>query len=678
MSEEAHQDQTPWFWDELSAEEREIYHEFNKHETFRQVAAANADNGNSQAVKQILANLYSSQQDAERQGEQKATRPDLGPAARAPETDEQHARKEDVARRRESEAAEEPQETPEVRVARVSTSLKNEPAAERAERLEREQKGKRRTKSASKTKKSETEPTADTERKKRHRRKATGNRPRSRPSTKPAGATDKASDHKALEEAETTPAILRALARLLWKDRNGEECPDKYIPTEADLCGRSVDSPASPYDEASKRLDAILADRTKGMEEEIFQGEDPKQYHWAWGKIFKQRLFATLLAVEADGRVHCPPSTILEDIESVHRRWLAMPNGPDHPLAPIVESWQQRPLPTEADGRKKTILGTSFIKEPHHKEDTAPSLDVGIPGLIPHPPDLFSPQPAVPSLIRTLLTTNVNVKQRVGRTPLSAVLWLEGLVNVRTEVRDGRLHTLELTRREICKWAGWKPSNWQADYAQRQTNALFQMNQTRVSIGEGWYVPLIVQYVEGPHLDSRVSVLVRLPPESQVGPQVPRTILRRLIPSSLAWIGFLNICIHLDRYGARNGKLIQPTRPKVIRNEQGQILDANDQPVVYKSGKPVKRWSDNRAVPTGDREENPARTRYPTLGKNQLIALFYPLNPPVNAEDRRDKWSKTKTAIKRITREDGIVVEETGHGWRIMPGPWSYQSNDPF
>ena len=125
--------------------------------------------------------------------------------------------------------------------------------------------------------------------------------------------------------------------------------PQEHIPTEVDLCGWMAAIPLRPSAAAIKQLDAVLADLKKLNEEVFFQGENPEQYHWMWDSLGGHRLVFWAVRRRSRRRLQLLSRRDLREYrKSVHRAWLAMPDGrPDHPLAPIVKSWQQRPSQVE-------------------------------------------------------------------------------------------------------------------------------------------------------------------------------------------------------------------------------------------------------------------------------------------------------------------------------------------
>ncbi|MDE2734564.1 MAG: hypothetical protein OXI72_09250 [Gemmatimonadota bacterium] len=462
-------------------------------------------------------------------------------------------------------------------------------------------------------------------------------------------------------------AILAEVARNVWKrNHDGADCPPEQIPTEAQLCAWLAEVPASILKEVSERLDALLGDPyyEGGTRAWTATGHTPTPF------------LAAIVQYSDD------VSAFALDLVYVHEQWTEHDRPrPKHPLGPIVEAWQERPTPVDPDRRSKPILAKTLLQRIDRDTPPAPALDVvDVPGLVPYQSELFRPERGdVPGLLKTLHELEIDMPGRRGRAPMTAVLWLEGLLSIPTQYRDGRLHVLPFTRKELYRdWAGCDPRNWDRRDLARQDEALARMSSARVSVGEGWYVPLIVQAVEGPQLNHGVSVLARLPPEAQQGPALPRRILRALIPSKLAWLGFIGLCAHFDRYGSTGGKLIHAHQPEVVRDNMGQMLDHKGEVIRDRRGAVSTRWSDPRTQRTGKRELNPKRDQYPELGREELVALIYPLDPPTSAADFRDKWRRTKQTLERIEKAGGIIIERTPAGWRLMPGLWTLAAHEPI
>ena len=366
----------------------------------------------------------------------------------------------------------------------------------------------------------------------------------------------------------------------------------------------------------------------------------------------------------------------------LHYRWLILRQVKPtlaYWAIPIVKAWQQRPTPVDADRGNKPIMAKTLLERFGRDTPPAPLLHVvQMPGLAQG--DLFQPSRGdVPALIKTLHDLAGEEGTRQGRAPLAAVMGLEALLAIPTQYRDGRLHELAITRKAIYRdWGGCDPRNFNHREAKRQDKALARISALTVAAGRGWYKPLMVQAIEGPKLNDRVLFVVRLPPEAQQGPAIPRPLLRKVVQSRLAWLGLANLCIHFDRYGATKGHLTAATRPEVERDGQGRILDHQGQVLRYPDGKPVALYRDKRAIQTGKRERNPgALQAYPVLHKAELMALFYPLNPPTSAQQGYDQWQYTMAALKKLEAVGAIETERTRQGWRVMPGKWSMGPHRP-
>lgn len=496
------------------------------------------------------------------------------------------------------------------------------------------------------------------------------------------------------------PDLLEKIARWLWAkthpDDEREDCPPDQIPTKAELAAFLGEATEDAHIEASAYLDALLSPA------------EGQGWHWSVTRSKQDPDLALITAIclTERGELVLAPSYDDEGqpaalgpavltLDAVHAVWEAQPSKwedddlpaekraqpvrPPHPLVPMICAWQDRATLIDPDHRSKPIIGRTLLGRLEREAPPAPTLDmVKVPGLA-YQAELFRPERGdVSALIKTLYEIDRgDPLSRQPRAPLAAVLWLEGLLSIPTQHRNGNRYSMGFTRKKLYHdWAGCDPRFFSYRQSRVQDAALDRISNFTVAVGEGWYKPLIVEGVEGPHLNSVVVVSVRLPPEAQQGPAVPRRILRALLKSRLAWLGFLNLCVHLDRYGGRKGHLIAATRPEVKRNQQGQILNHKGEPIRNKRGYPIDRYTDRRAIQTGKRELNPARTQYPTLGKDELIAQFYPLDLPTSSQDVRDKWKATQRALKRISDADGIHIERTPSGWRVMPGPWSFATHD--
>ena len=230
------------------------------------------------------------------------------------------------------------------------------------------------------------------------------------------------------------------------------------------------------------------------------------------------------------------------------------------------------------------------------------------------------------------------------------------------EFRDGSTRATNYPVREIVgEWLGRNLGNWRAAGATgglALARDLKVVNSLEVPLNDrgGGYGPVLVRIRTGYQLDARVGFEIRLP-SGQVGPKVDRSLLRRLRDSAPAYCLYLNLCFEWDKYGARKGKLILPTQPVVLRALGGQVVDAQGNIVTGRGNQPVLSPHDKRAVATGERELNPARSRYRDYTLDALVARTY-LGREFT-EDRRVYRRRTLVALARLEKE-GVVVERLG------------------
>ena len=209
-----------------------------------------------------------------------------------------------------------------------------------------------------------------------------------------------------------------------------------------------------------------------------------------------------------------------------------------------------------------------------------------------------------------------------GRTSLEARIFLEVLMGHPPPERDGRLKETAYTLKEITgEWLGWDSRNYRRNGSTTGAAlraALARVRDIAVPMNDrgGFYYPVMVSAGQGWGLDDKLAFVTRLP-DSQVGPQVNRLVLRSLARHGPAYRLYLSLCFEWDRHGGRGGKLIRPTRPEVLRAPGGQILDAKGEIITGRGGKPVYTPHDPRAIATGRREPNPARARYPEYSADE-------------------------------------------------------------
>lgn len=130
------------------------------------------------------------------------------------------------------------------------------------------------------------------------------------------------------------------------------------------------------------------------------------------------------------------------------------------------------------------------------------------------------------------------------------------------------------------------------------------------------------------------------------------------------------LCFEWDRYGAHNGKLIRPTVPEVRRAPGGQVVDAQGRILTGPGGVPILSPYHPRAIKTGNREPNPARTRYPDYTKADLARLS---NPGRVFTKDNHRWLEQRAVLdmELLEKLGGTTVERMGTTrhplFRVMP-----------
>ena len=388
--------------------------------------------------------------------------------------------------------------------------------------------------------------------------------------------------------------------------------------------------------------------------------------------------------------------------------WYALPEDvqPVHPLLPLVEAYAAHAAPmVEPERRPKGII-PKFAATPHKREIMAhlPGFDApALPGAalpvaapaLSYLPGLEPNSPPSPALMLALFDKGGgNSLAGNGAAQPAARIFVEALLSVPTNARNGHLQQMAFTIREVAgDWLQWNLKRYRASdpaYGLNLARALADCHRIAVPLHvkrgpPGFYHPLLIRGVDGWDLNQRVVVLAQLP-EGNVGPPIDRAMLRRLGTSATAWRSYLSLVFEWDKYAAHNGRLITPEIPNVLRTKGGVVARRDGSPRIEKD-KPVTNARHPRAIPTGGYEPNPARIQgkggpggYPEYDNNDLVALAFPQSVMDDPQARYDARRRAVAAIKRIEALGGCVIEEIGSGkgqrWRVMP-PMDFGSSEP-
>lgn len=189
----------------------------------------------------------------------------------------------------------------------------------------------------------------------------------------------------------------------------------------------------------------------------------------------------------------------------------------------------------------------------------------------------------------------------------------------------------------------------------------------------GKWRPVIVRNLidENSRYKDKIYLDVRLPPDTMQGMMIEKMRLRILGQTSAPkFSAYLSACFIFDKYGTRDGKIIDPTKPVIHQNNEGYLLDQNGNELRDHKGKRLKNPYQRNAIEQLTREPNPNRTQYPILSNADLIKAcnLQNLSQQGIALIRSKKhWNELE--------HDGIVkIDKYRTGWRIMPSKQHVQT----
>lgn len=224
------------------------------------------------------------------------------------------------------------------------------------------------------------------------------------------------------------------------------------------------------------------------------------------------------------------------------------------------------------------------------------------------------------------------------------------------------------------KVSSYRPSK----HAQPLHSALQAINLAEIVMPDGYHWrPVIVRgYPSFDDLDSEVIIQIELPSGSDHGPAVNKpSLIEAGTISDPAFDLELGLAYLWDEAKARNGgRRIYATRPEVLRNSHGNIVDATRK-VIMERGRPATRWNHPKAIRTGCQERNPQADKVRILTREDRRRLAYGIpgqkKRPQLANERKmvDRLLNNHESAGRIVIERNAVDGRTGKkGWRILEG----------
>ena len=377
-----------------------------------------------------------------------------------------------------------------------------------------------------------------------------------------------------------------------------------------------------------------------------------------------------------------------------------------HPLAALIKGWLvDRPVPP--DKRATAIIPATLSRVrdvvaapaalfdlPDYEQTPGfaprPELQGYLPGLAPDHSEWTSPLP----LLMWDASTEGGPKRGKG-APLALRTWIEAVLSLPVDMRFV-IRVVETEWREFTNWMMPNGRYQRADFPSIM-RALHSVHNLRLpwdqnGVGGLWAAVQVRTFPRAWNAyDSPVRFEVDLPPGvNDRGPLVYRPALRELgQQSALRYRAYLGLCYQWDRYGARNGRYVQPTRPHLARDREDRILNAKKEIITGKDGQPVWMWTvsgrDGQrkarpeivpldaagnpvALTDAAQERNPAADLYPILSPAQLVELCYsPTQERLTPSAIRSRRERAQDAIRLMAKAGYCIIEDVDGGFRILP-----------
>ena len=358
-------------------------------------------------------------------------------------------------------------------------------------------------------------------------------------------------------------------------------------------------------------------------------------------------------------------------ITYIHETWLftRQTNSTlEHPLRHIVIAWldDQKPI-VQPEQRPRRIL-------PQELRDSRRVEGEFLPVGITQPPTATietlwlpgfeNPSIIVPPLPLEIYKATGGKVDTPGRgAPLSQRLWIYTVAASPLGTRNTKGGvTLATTLRQLRDWA--YPNGWERKrHLPKLRAALHEMHNYRISWERrDWSIVTVKALPDSStQLDDPLPIEVWLPDGIKGnGPMINMTILMPIgVKSAPQFRAYIRLVyIWDDAKKKNNGHRIYATRPKVLRNNRGQVTDA------YGAVLPKNNWNHPKAVWI-DEEDNPAAKHVPVLTNLDMVHLFFD-DKPTSKSTCRKRLERAKTEAQEMHENGFVVIQPAKHGWRIL------------
>ena len=443
-----------------------------------------------------------------------------------------------------------------------------------------------------------------------------------------------------------------------------------------------------------RKLPRRTRKQTKEIEElaerlvrEAKETNNPQEVEWA------NQLAKDLTEIpDSDSILNQNIQTILKTSETIHGFWvecLEIDNTLKHPLAPIIEAWQQNTT-------------AKRITKEHDRIYPVAILDRASMGSIR---DVIVETNSIDDHLG-----NIQIVQQVPESKLQLEFWesdtdskLPAILPVEMFDFQGGITTKSgavampirtafevlmamdtgTTAQQLSWELGVMVDNLNPDGKFNWTNQIgyviqglevlrkFTFPYKPPDSGIVSYAPFHVLTLPHEQSDrtSRIIIEARLPQDiGKSGMMVEKKVIRITgKKSSAKFNAYLAACGLFDKYGTVRGKIIDPTLPIERRDNQGYLLDGNGKHILSSNGKRIKNLRSAEAASQLDRERNKDADRYPILSKTDLVRACYPHGCP--GGKFATYLARAKQALNGLEADGYVTIERLDKGWRIMPSP---------
>lgn len=464
-----------------------------------------------------------------------------------------------------------------------------------------------------------------------------------------------AEQYKAVHGAGELAGELAGIARGLYAEKHGAECPADRIPSPDALRDpdflRSVE--ADTWEEYGQSLAVLIPFDNEAQRDQYAQ---------------------TLAQIGGAGMAPA--------LEADAEAWRAKPESErgKHPAAPFVEAWQalegHTPDKLPYGRMPGAVRNASGLIVRREYGESVSIAEVGYDGssqipLFPEEEKTFAPYCF---LLQSFDEGGGKPYSGGGGvTPFPLRLHTELLLSYPYELRSAGKARIVVTIQDLIDFLGLKRFRFDTHYIPL-VRGLFAIDALRLVYPDGATWRLVgITGTPRPDPAAEITVDIALPPGEIQGALIHRPTLREYGPQSerlfRAWLG---VSEYWNRHGMQRGKLIRATRPQVERNEAGYVTDTAGNVLATLKGRPQRSANDPRAIRTGQAEANPARKAYPFLDMEAIRGLvFGPAEPGISKDTRKKHKQRALKTLQEMEADGKVLLEYNGSGGvRILPPAW--------